>query len=146
MIWYIFTQCITGKSYYCTHLLTPWSRLFQKLTDSQLGKKFPAFYGTWRFITEFTRTHHLYLSWARLIQPKLHIPISEDPSYYFPPIYAWVFPPKHCRHLFSPPYLLHALPSSFVSIWSPKWHLVRRTYHKAPHYVVFSTPLLHCLS
>jgi hypothetical protein len=30
-----------------TYFLTPWSRvLLEKLTDSQLVKKFPAFYGT----------------------------------------------------------------------------------------------------
>jgi hypothetical protein len=30
-----------------TYFLTPWSRvLLEKLTDSQLIKKFPAFYGT----------------------------------------------------------------------------------------------------
>jgi hypothetical protein len=40
--------------------LTPWSRvLLEKLTGSQLVKKFPAFYGTRRFITAFTRAHHL---------------------------------------------------------------------------------------
>ena len=32
------------------------------LTGSQLVKKFPVFYGTQRFITEFTRTRHLSLS------------------------------------------------------------------------------------
>jgi hypothetical protein len=38
-----------------THSLTPWSRvLLEKLTDSQLVKKFPAFYVTRRFITAFT--------------------------------------------------------------------------------------------
>jgi hypothetical protein len=37
--------------------LTPWSRvILEKLTGFQLVKKFPAFYGTQRFITEFTRT------------------------------------------------------------------------------------------
>jgi len=30
----------------------------QKLIVTQLVKKFPAFYGTHRFITAFTRTHH----------------------------------------------------------------------------------------
>jgi len=30
---------------------TPWSRVLDKLTGSQLVKKFPIFYGTWRFIT-----------------------------------------------------------------------------------------------
>jgi hypothetical protein len=45
--------------------LTPWSRvLLEKLTGHQLVKKFPAFYGTRRFITAFTRAHHLSLSWA----------------------------------------------------------------------------------
>jgi hypothetical protein len=29
---------------------------------------FPAFYGTWRFTTKFTRALHLSLSWARQIQ------------------------------------------------------------------------------
>ena len=47
-----------------TYLLTPCSRvLLQKLTGLQLVKKFPAFYGTWRFITTFTNACHLSLSW-----------------------------------------------------------------------------------
>ena len=55
--------------YLLTYLLTPWSRvLLEKLTGSQLVKKFPAFYGTWRFITAFTTARHLSLSWATLIQ------------------------------------------------------------------------------
>jgi hypothetical protein len=34
-------------TYVLTYLLTPWSRvLVEKLTGSQLVKKFPAFYGT----------------------------------------------------------------------------------------------------
>jgi len=45
------------------YLLTPWSRdLFVRLTGSQPVKKFPAFYGTRRFITAFTTAHHLSLS------------------------------------------------------------------------------------
>jgi hypothetical protein len=31
-------------------------------------QELPAFYGTWRFITVFTRPHHWSLSWARSIQ------------------------------------------------------------------------------
>jgi len=51
-----------------TFLLTPWSRvLLEKLTGSQLVKKFLTFYGTWRFITAFINAHHLSLSSARLI-------------------------------------------------------------------------------
>jgi hypothetical protein len=44
-------------------LLSPWSRvLLEKLTGLQLVKKFPAFYGTRRFITAFTIARHLSLS------------------------------------------------------------------------------------
>jgi hypothetical protein len=44
-------------------ILTPWSRvLLEKLTGFQLVKKFPAFYGTRRFITAATSAHHLSLS------------------------------------------------------------------------------------
>jgi len=42
---------------------TPRSRiLLEKLLGSQLVKKWPAFYGTQRVITAFTRAHHLSLS------------------------------------------------------------------------------------
>jgi hypothetical protein len=50
------------------YLLTPRSRVFpEKLKRPELPKKFPAFYGTRRFITAFTRAHRLSLSWARHI-------------------------------------------------------------------------------
>jgi hypothetical protein len=46
-----------------TYLLTPWSRVpLEKLTDLQLVKKFPAFYGTRRFLTALTSARHLSLS------------------------------------------------------------------------------------
>jgi hypothetical protein len=42
-----------------TDWLTPCSRVFvEKLIVTQPVKKFPTFYGTWRFIAEFTRVHH----------------------------------------------------------------------------------------
>jgi len=42
---------------------TPWSKvLLEKLTGSQLVKKFPALCGTRRFITTFTSACHLSLS------------------------------------------------------------------------------------
>ena len=51
-----------------TYLLTPRSRvLFEKLTGFQLVKKFPAFYGTRRFITAITSACHLSLSCASSI-------------------------------------------------------------------------------
>ena len=55
--------------------------------------------------------------------PYSHIPLPEDPSQYYPPIYALVSqvvsfpqvsPPKPCIRLSSPPYALHALPISFL--------------------------------
>jgi len=48
---------------FVNYLLTPWSRvLLKKLTCFQLVKKFPAFYGTLRFITTFISAQHLSLS------------------------------------------------------------------------------------
>jgi len=38
------------------------ARIFEKLIGSQLVKKFPAFYGTRRYITAFTSARHISLS------------------------------------------------------------------------------------
>jgi len=52
-------QASNGTVFY---LLTAWSRvLLEKLTGFQLVKKFPAFYGTRKFITVLTSAHHLFL-------------------------------------------------------------------------------------
>ena len=57
---YLLTHLLT---YLLTYLLTPCSTvLLEKLTGSQPVKKFPAFYGTRRFITAFTSARHLSLS------------------------------------------------------------------------------------
>ena len=54
---------------YFTYLLTPCRRvLLEKLIGFQPVKKFPAFYGTRRFITTFTSARLLSLSWASSIQ------------------------------------------------------------------------------
>ena len=46
-----------------TKELTPWIRVLpEKLKRPKILKKFPAFYGTQRFITAFTRACHLSLS------------------------------------------------------------------------------------
>jgi hypothetical protein len=64
------------NSDYLTYLFTPWSRvLLEKQTGLQLVNKFPAFYGTWRFINAFTSARHLSISWASSIQS-----ISPDPN------------------------------------------------------------------
>ena len=60
-----------------TYLLTPWCRvLLVKLTGFQLVKKFPAFYGTRRFITALTSVRHLSLSCASPIQSTYPHPTS----------------------------------------------------------------------
>jgi len=44
-------------------IVRPWNRfLLDKLTGSQLVRKFPAFYGTQKFITVLTKAGHLSLS------------------------------------------------------------------------------------
>ena len=108
------------------YLLTPCSTvLFEKLTGSQLVKKFPAFYGTQRFITAFTSARQLSLSWVRSIQSisphttfRRSILILSShlllglPSAFFPS----GFPTKI---LYTPPlslYVLHAQPTSFFHI------------------------------
>ena len=128
-----------------TYLLTPWSTgLPEKLVS-----KFPAFYGTRRFITAFTTARHLSLSWARSIQFMPFQPISLRSililSFH---IYMGLssgllpsgFPTSTLYARLLSPYVLHALPISVFFIWSPEWYLVRT--HKAPHYVVFSVSLL----
>jgi hypothetical protein len=43
------------STYNTTYLLSPWSRvLLEKLTSFKLVMKFPALYGTGRFVTAFT--------------------------------------------------------------------------------------------
>jgi len=55
--------------YLLTYLPTPWSRVLpEKLTGSEIVKKFPTFYGTRRFIVVFVRARQLSLSSATSIQ------------------------------------------------------------------------------
>ena len=67
-------RCVTIRHLY---LLTPWSRvLLEKLASLQLVKKFPAFYGTRRFLTALTSARHLPLTWASPIQSSYPNPTS----------------------------------------------------------------------
>jgi len=60
---YFTLRYFTYLLYLLTYLLTPCSRVLpEKLTGSQLVKKFPAFYGTRRFITTLTSVRPLSLS------------------------------------------------------------------------------------
>jgi len=64
-----------------TNSLTPRSRdLLEKLTGSQLVKKFPAFYGTRRFFTAFTSAATCAYLEPDQSSPCPHIPLPKDPS------------------------------------------------------------------
>ena len=64
-------------TYLLTYVFTPWCRVpLEKLTGFQLVKKFPAFHGPRRFITERTNVRDLSLSWASPIQSTYPHPTS----------------------------------------------------------------------
>ena len=112
-----------------TVTFTPHSRvLLEKLPVSQLVNKFLSFYGNQRFITAITNARHLSLSWASSIQSIPSHTTSWSSILIFPLIYAWVFqvvsfpqvfPPKQRTLLCSTPFVPHAPPISFFSIWPP---------------------------
>jgi len=62
----LITFITQGLTYLLMHSME--QNPFEKLTGSQLVKKFPSLYGTQRFITMFTRACHMSQSWARSIQ------------------------------------------------------------------------------
>ena len=73
---YLFTYLLI---YLLNYLLTSCSKvIFEKLTDPQLVRNFPAFYGARRFITAFPYACRLFLSIARSIQSVSPIPLPES--------------------------------------------------------------------
>jgi hypothetical protein len=123
------------------YLHAAWRKvLLEKLTVSQLVKKFTAFYVTRRFTTMSTSARHLSLSWARSIQSmpphstvwrsililSSHLKLGLS-SGYFPQ----VSPPKLCVHLSSSPNVLHDPAISIFCIWSPEKYLVRSTKYRS---------------
>ena len=117
-----------------TYFLTPWCIvLLEKLTGLQLVRKFPAFYGTRRFITALTSVHHLSLSWASPIQSTYPHPTSWRSSLILSThlglgLPSGLFPsgvPTKTPYAPSPhPYAPHAQPISFFSILSPAQYWV----------------------
>jgi hypothetical protein len=108
-----------------THSWT-WA-LLEKLPIVQLLKNFPAYYGTRRFITVFTRALHWSLFWARSIQSILSHSISLRSililsTHLLHVLPSGIFPsgiPTNLLYAFlSSHFVLHALPilSSLTSI------------------------------
>jgi len=63
LLWTSDVTFVHSHTHTAVILLTPWSRvLLEKLTVTQLVKKFSAFYGTRRFITVFTTALHWSVS------------------------------------------------------------------------------------
>jgi hypothetical protein len=96
----------------------------ENLTGPQPVTKFPAFDGSWRFITAFTTSRHLSLFWARTTQPmtpshflKIHFNIM------LPSLPSGLFLQRlSAKTLYAPLlslYVLHDLHISFL-IWSPE--------------------------
>jgi len=106
---------------YCTVQCTV---LLEKLTGSRLVKKFPAFYGTRRFITSFTSVRQMSLSWASSIQSVPSHPTSWRPililsSHLFLGLPSGLFPSRFptktlCKPLLSPMPVL-----SYISVLLP---------------------------
>jgi len=75
IIKFLFIIQIRYKPNHHYNQLTPWSRvLLEKLTVTQLIKKFLAFYGTRMFITVFKRAGHFLLSCVIWIQSRISNP------------------------------------------------------------------------
>ena len=106
--------------YLLTYLLTyllHGAESFEKLTVSQLVKKFPAFNVTRRFIAAFTTARHMSLSWGRSIQSmpphptswrsisilsshlRLGLPSGLFPSGFSHQNPVYVSPLPHTRHM-----------------------------------------------
>ena len=117
-----------------TYLLTPWCRVLpEQLTGLQLIKKFPAFYGTRRFITALTSVRHLSLSWASPIQFIYPHPTSWRSILILSTHLRLGLPPVSPPRPLSPhPYAPHAQPISFFSILSPAQYWVSSTDHLVP--------------
>jgi len=144
-IWDLREVQITDLIYLLTYLLTPWCRVLEKLTGLQLVKKFPAFHGTWRFITALTSVRHLSLSWASPIQSLYPHPTSWRfililsthlclglPSVLLPPVSPAkpYTPPPLLLTLTGPPHVIFSFPvTSYVTYkYFPRNTIVLDTY------------------
>jgi hypothetical protein len=109
-------------TYLLSYSLTPYSTvLLEKLTGLQLVKKFPAFYGTRRFISAFTSAHYLSLSWA-----------SPYPSFHFLKISLNIILPS-----------TSGSPQWSLSLRFPHQNLVHASPLPHPGYILRTSPFYH---
>jgi hypothetical protein len=108
------------------YLLTLWSWVpFERPQVLQPLGSFPAFNGTQRFITTFTRALHLYLPWPRLMPSTTPNPISKRSILILSihhlglssGLYLLVFLPITYTCSSSPPFVPHDPPTSSSSTW-----------------------------
>jgi len=110
------------SSYLHTYLFMTWSGvLLEKLTSFQIVKKFPIFYGAWRFITAFTCAHHLSLS--RVPGPRLSVWTFQNKIH----LYGELLAPRPAPQAGEPtpvgcPRLLIQYIRSYPPYWRPFLH------------------------
>jgi hypothetical protein len=115
----------------------------------QLLKNFPTLYGTWRFITMFTRALHWSLSWNRSIQSIPPHPIYLRSILYYPPTYALVFLVVSFLQAF---YGLYEIYNSWNCLWplhghtSLKSKLVLCHHITITHYFFWKTKPIQCIT
>jgi hypothetical protein len=130
--------------------LIPCSRVFlEKLTFSQLVMKFPAFYGTLRFITAFTSACHLPLTRVSSIQSIHHISLPEDsfiivlPSTPLSPQWALSLSLTHQIPVRASPHPIRATCPAHLILLAFITHKIfcEHTQHQVLRCAVFSIPL-----
>ena len=104
-------------SIFCNYLTVRSRALPGKLIVPKLVKDFPAFYGNRKFITTFTSTRHMSLSWTTTVQ---YLPSYSTSwklililSFHLCPgiqsgLFHQVSPPNPSMHPSCPPYVSHA--------------------------------------
>ena len=117
---------------YLPHLV-----LLEKLTGSQLVKKFPAFYATRRLLpqSQAPTTCRILSHIDPVHAPTIHF-LNKHLNIILPSmprsskcLFPSGFPPELCTHLSSPQYMLHVPPISFFSILSLEQYWVKSTDH-----------------
>jgi hypothetical protein len=130
-------HCGPFTGLYVTHSLS-WA-ILEKPPIVQLLKNFPAFYGTRKFISVFTRALHWSLAWARLIQPSpchsTHLRLGLPSG-----LFSSGFPTNILYAFLFSPFVLHISPIASCLTWSSELYLTKSISYDAPHYVYFLQP------